>query len=66
MRISERYSTEINSIETDIDLLKGGQIYEIQDAPGYAKANTLGIRLERKFKELIYKIENDMPSTLEQ
>ena len=38
MRISNRYSMEINSIEIDIDLLKDGPIYEIQNASGYARA----------------------------
>lgn len=65
MKISDRYSAEINSIETDIDSLKAGQIYEIQDARGYPKASTVGIRLEKKFKELIRKIENDEPGILE-
>ena len=65
MKISDRYSAEINEIENDIDTLKAGQLYEIQDARGYPKASTLGIRLEEKFKELIRKIENDEPGILE-
>ena len=64
MKISDRYSVEINEIENDIDTLKAGQLYEIQDAPGYPSANTLGARLEKKFKELIRKIENDEPGIL--
>lgn len=64
MKISDRYSAEINSIETDIDLLKDSQIHEIQNVPGCPKASTLGVRLEEKFKELIRKIENDEPGIL--
>ena len=64
MKISDRYSAEINEIENDIDTLKAGQLYEIQDAKGYPKASTVGIRLEKKFKELIRKIENDEPGIL--
>lgn len=29
MKISDRYSVEINEIENDIDTLKAGQLYEI-------------------------------------
>ena len=47
MKISDRYSVEINEIENDIDTLKAGQLYEIQNAPGYPSASTLGIRLEK-------------------
>ena len=65
MKISDRYSVEINEIENDIDTLKAGQLYEIQNAPGYPSASTLGIRLEKKFKELIRKIENDEPGFFE-
>ena len=59
MNISVRYSVEINEIENDIDTLKASQLYEIQNAPGYPSASTLGIRLEKKFQELLRKIEND-------
>lgn len=65
MKISDRYSVEINEIENDIDTLKAGQLYEIKNAPGYPSASTLGIRLEKKFKELIRKIENDEPRIFE-
>ena len=43
MKISDRYSAEINEIENDIDTLKAGQLYEIQDAKGYPKASTVVI-----------------------
>lgn len=65
MNISVRYSVEINEIENDIDTLKASQLYEIQNAPGYPSASTLGIRLEKKFKELLRKIENDEPGIME-
>ena len=64
MKISDSYSAEINEIENDIDTLKAGQLYEIQDARGYSKVSTVGIRVEKKFKELIRKIENDEPGIL--
>ena len=65
MKISDRYSVAINEIENDIDTLKAGQLYEIRNAPGYSSASTLGIRMEKKFKELIRKIENDESGILE-
>ena len=65
MKISDRYSVEINEIENDIDTLKAGQLYEIRNAPGYSSASTLGFRMEKKFKELIRKIENDESEILE-
>lgn len=65
MRISDRYSVEINKIENDIDTLKNGQLYEIQGTRGYPRASTLGTRLEEEFQELIRKIDNNEPGILE-
>ena len=65
MKISERYALEIGQIESDIETLKNRQIREIQGAGPYSSVDSLGLRLEDEFKNLIAKIDVDTMSDLE-
>lgn len=50
---------KIQSIRQDIEILKKGQIYEIDSVLGVSKCSTVGLRLEEKFNELLAMMEAD-------
>lgn len=65
MKLREKYALEIQSIRQDIELLKNGQIYEIDQVPGVPRCSTIGQRLEEKFNALFVKIEQDDVGSIE-
>jgi hypothetical protein len=57
--ILKRYSSEINVIQYELQLLKNGRVYEISRAQSDGYLNTRATNLEEKIKDLLYKIEYD-------
>ena len=65
MKISDKFCLEIQAVMNDIDIIKNGQIYEIDSVSGVPKCATVGARLEKNFMKLIQWIENDTKSDIE-
>jgi hypothetical protein len=57
--ILKRYSSELNIIQYELQLLKDGRVYEISRAQSDGYLNTRATKLEEKIKDLLYKIEYD-------
>jgi hypothetical protein len=57
--ILKRYSSEINVIQYELQLLKDCRVYEISRAQSDGYLNTRATKLEEKIKDLLYKIEYD-------
>lgn len=65
MNLREKYTLEIQSIWQDIEVLKKGQIYELDRVPGVPRCSTVGQRLEEKLTTLLSKIEQDVDGSIE-
>lgn len=65
MKLREKYTLEIQSIYQDIEVLKKGQIYELDRVPGIPRCSTVGRRLEEKLTTLLSKIEQDVDGSIE-
>ena len=65
MDIRSKYALELQDIANDLEILKNGFIYEIQNTPGIPKCSTVGTRLEKKLNKLLYTIEHNMPGEIE-
>lgn len=66
MKVSEQYSYEIKNILNDIDRLKHGKIYELQNATCYPSVSRLGEQLEIEINELIYALDNQLPGKVQE
>lgn len=66
MKVSEQYSYEIKKILNDIDRLKHGKIYELQNATCYPSVSRLGEQLEIEINELIYALDNQLPGKVQE
>lgn len=51
--MNEYINFKINDIKQDIEILKRGQLYEIEHVPGVPKCYTLGKRIEENFDNLL-------------
>ncbi len=65
MKISDKFCLEIQAVMNDIDIIKNGQIYEIDSVSGVPKCATVGARLEKNFMKLIQRIESDTKGDIE-
>ena len=65
MKISDKYSLEIQAVMNDIEHIKKGHIYEKDSTPGMPECETLGARLETNFMKLIRRIENNAKGDIE-
>ena len=65
MKLREKYTLEIQSIYQDIEVLKKGQIYELDRVSGIPRCSTVGRRLEEKLTILLSKIERDVDGSIE-
>lgn len=55
--ILKRYSSEINDIRNELQLLKNNRVYEISGAQSDGYLSTRATKLEEKISKLLYKIE---------
>lgn len=65
MKSSEKYTLEIQALESDIELLKNGNIYEVDHIPGSPKYYTIGRRMEDNLRNLIQKMDANAPGDIE-
>lgn len=65
MKISKRYSVEINKINNHLANLEKGHIYELTKTPGTPTCATLAQHLKDDIATLLNLIENDKPSVSE-
>ena len=66
MELKEKYSIEIQDIQSDLDILMRKQIYEVEKRPGVPSVSKVGERLCENLNKLLYKIENDKPGSIEE
>lgn len=58
MKVSEKYSVEIQEIYDQINKLKTNCVYELSNVSSDGKVSTIGYDLEERVKDLINKIDN--------
>lgn len=58
MKVSEKYSVEIQEIYDQINKLKTNCVYELSNVCSDGKVSTIGYDLEERVKDLINKIDN--------
>ena len=58
MKVSEKYSIEIQEIYEQINKLKTNRVYELSNVRSDGKVSTIGYDLEERVKDLINKIDN--------
>ena len=58
MKVSEKYSVEIQEIYDQINKLKTNSVYELSNVRSDGKVSTIGYDLEERVKDLINKIDN--------
>lgn len=58
MKVSEKYSVEIQEIYDQINKLKTNCVYELSNVRSDGKVSTIGYDLEERVNDLINKIDN--------
>jgi hypothetical protein len=64
--IIEKYNQEILDIETKLKDLENGRIYELTGVQGDGSLATNAVKLRKMFRELLYKIEYQKDSILDE